>query len=371
MNGTWSDENAVPGQPQKGWPPSHGGGPRKRRRYGAAAALVLTVAILAALVAIWRLPGDEGGVSPIPAPGEGRALGMVSDLVFPTEVLWKASLDSASMPADVALVEDRIFVLDTNNSRILEVDTTGEVLRAYRPRLPKELDVNSDAGPALQNPMAMTAHGDKLYVANSDDGNVIVLNTEGAVERVITAEVEPAERDLRPIGIAVGGDGSIYLSDPDNHRVLHLDEEGSKLSILGSATRGSGEYGFNTPGGLFLDDQGNLYVVDMLNYSIKKYSPSGEFLFSVGEAGDTDGTFSRPKAVAVDAEGRIFVSDTLLVAVEVFDAEGTYLGFIGRENPDDKESESMFMAPHGLKVVGDTLYAVDRFAGLFALHLPD
>jgi DNA-binding beta-propeller fold protein YncE len=361
MNGTSSDENAVPEQPWETRPASHGGGPNKRRRYGAAAALVLTVAILAALVAIWRLPGREGEVPPIPAPGEGRPLGMVSDLVFPTEVLWKASLDSASMPADVALVDNRIFVLDTNNNRVLEVDDGGKVLQT--------LDVKSDSRLDLKNPMAMAAHGDKLYVANSDDGNVIVLNTEGAVEGVITAEVEPAEHDLRPIGIAVGGDGSIYLSDPDNHRVLHLDKEGRQVSILGSGTRGSGEYDFNTPGGLFLDGPGNLYVVDMLNYSIKKYSPSGEFLFSVGEAGDTDGTFSRPKAVAVDAEGRIFVSDTLLVAVEVFDAEGTYLGFIGRENPDDKESGSMFMAPHGLTIVGDTLYAVDRFAGLFALRL--
>ncbi len=337
-------------------------GVSKVRRYGLIAGIVLAAAVLAAIVGIWLLQGDEGAVD-VASIHDDRSLDQVTDLVYPAELLWNSSLDSASMPADLALVDDRIFLLDTNNNRLIEIDAGGDVVQ--------ELDVPGYSGPALQNPMAMTAHGGKLYVANSGAGNVIVLTTEGVVETVITPSIAPAEHPLRPLGIAVDRNGDIFLSDPDNHRVLRLDQAGNLVSTLGSGIRDSGEYGLNTPAGLFLDDQGNLYVVDILNYSVKKYSPSGEFLSSVGEAGDTEGAFSRPKAVAVDGEGRMFVSDTLLAAIEVFESDGTYLGFIGRRNPEDKRSESVFRAPHGLKIDGDTLYVVDRFAGLFALQLHD
>ncbi len=333
----------------------------KTRKYGVIGGILVAAGILAVVFAIWMLRGDDESVETI--GGDDRSLEWVTDLVYPAELLWDDSLDSASMPADVALLDDRIFVLDTGNSRILEIDDAGEILQ--------ELDAHSDSRLDLQNPMAMTVHEGKLYVANSGAGNVIVLTDEGVVERVITPEIDPPEHPLRPLGIAVARNGDIFLSDPDNHRAIRLDQDGGLVSILGSGLRDSGEYGFNTPGGLFLDDQDNLYVVDILNYSVKKYSPSGEFLFSVGEAGDTEGAFSRPKVVAVDGDGRMFVSDTLLVAVEVFQSDGVYLGFIGRQDPEDKRSGSMFQAPHGLKIDGDTLYVVDRFAGLFALQLQD
>ncbi len=357
-------------------PPAPTGQPKRiRRRVGlSAVALLLTAAVVGAIIGAWLLTGEEGveEAPPIPAPGEERPLEQVTSRTFGAQLLWQVPLskkddqgkllpDSAALPADLALVEGRIFVLDTNNSRILEIDQGGKVLQV--------LDAQRDSRLALQSPMAMTAHQGKLYVANSGGGNVIVLDPQGTVEGVITPQVPPAERPLRPIGIAVGPGGHIFLSDPDNHRILHLDAEGQLVATLGTGKRDSGEYGFNTPGGLWLDAQGNLYVVDMLNYTVKKYSPSGQFLLSVGEAGDTEGTFSRPKAVTVDSQGRIFVSDTLLVAVEVFGSDGLYVGFVGRKNPEDKQSESLFQAPHGLKVVGDTLYVIDRFAGLFAFRL--
>lgn len=369
MNGSSSSESPAPAQPQDVSPGDQSRGARKRSRYGVAALLLVAVVLLAAISANWLL-GDKGSeyAPPIPLSGDDRPPDQVSTRTFPAELLSQISLsetdapDSASMPADIVLLDGRIFVLDTNNSRILEIDDEGKVLQV--------LDSHGDSRLVLEAPMAITAYDGMLYVANSGGGNVIVLDPEGVVESVISPQVAPAEHPLRPIGIAVARNGYIFLSDPDNHRILHLDPDGELVSSLGSGARDSGDYGFNVPGGLWLDAQGNLYVVDMLNYTVKKYSPSGQFLLGLGEAGDTEGTFSRPKAVAVDADGRIFVSDTLQVAVEVFGSDGRYAGFIGRDNPEDRQSGSIFQAPHGLEIVGDTLYVVDRFAGLFAFQLP-
>ncbi|OGO46881.1 MAG: hypothetical protein A2W34_07330 [Chloroflexi bacterium RBG_16_64_32] len=362
MNEPPTSEDPASTQPQEAPTVDQARGARSGMKF--AAVMILLAAILIAGFGIYQFTQDGSEEAPpIAESGEERPLDQVSDKVFGAELLWRAPLESASMPSDIALVDERIFVLDSNNNSIVEIDDQGNVLHV--------LDSKSDSRLALQAPMAMTAHEDKLYVSNSGGGNVIVLNSDGVVQEVITPEVGPTEYPLRPIGIAIARNGQIFLSDPDNHRVLLLDQEGRLVTTLGSGTRDSGEYGFNTPGGLSLDAQGNLYVVDMLNYAVKKYSPEEKFVLSLGEAGDTEGTFSRPKVVAVDGDGRIFVSDTLLVAVAVFGANGQYAGFIGREDPDDIRSGSMFQAPHGMKIVGDTLYIVDRFAGLFAFDLPE
>jgi DNA-binding beta-propeller fold protein YncE len=337
--------------------------------------VIVSLAIIAVVVlGMWRLTQGGGEhESGTPFEQEARPLEEVTDLVFPVELRWSNPLvwtdsqghptsESASMPADVALVDGRLFVLDTNNGRILEITPEGDVAGI--------LDSRVDPKLALDGPMAMTAHEGKLYVANSKEGNVVVVEPDGTVERVIVPSGIAGERPLRPIGIAVTAGGDLFLSDPDNHRVLKLDGNGRLLSVLGSGGRGSGEYGFNTPGSLLLDGAGNLYVVDILNSTVKKYNPTGRFLLSIGQAGDAEGAFSRPKAVAVDGEGNIYVTDSLLTAVEVFGPTGVYRGFVGRVDPDEKESESLFRFPHGLKIVGDKLYVVDRLAGLFEFQLP-
>ncbi|MDP2948092.1 MAG: hypothetical protein Q8P22_00965 [Chloroflexota bacterium] len=336
----------------------------------------LVVAVLALLIiggwVVWQLGQGGEQEAPIPSPGEERPLEQVTTRVFSADLAWssplawkdaedQATAESASLPADVAVVGGRVFVLDTSNGRILELAPDGSVARI--------LDSRVDERMALKGAMAMTAYTGKLYVANSGAGTVVVVDPSGRVDQVITPQVEAAERAVRPVGIAITASGQFFLSDPDNNRVLKLDGNGQQIASIGTGKRDSGEYGLNAPGGLTLDSQGNLYVVDMLNYAVKKYSPDGQFLLSMGEAGDTEGTFSRPKAVAVDGQGNIYVSDGLLVAVEVFNPDGTYAGFIGRQDPADKESPPLFQAPHGLKIVGDKLYVIDRFAGLFQFQV--
>ncbi len=71
----------------------------------------------------------------------------------------------------------------------------------------------------------------------------------------------------------------------------------------------------------------------------------------------------------MDAQGNVYVSDGLQVAVQVFDQQGTYLGFVGRKDPADPNSESLFSAPHGLKIVDGKFYVVDRYNGVFVFDL--
>ncbi len=370
----WRVSGPPPTEEGRGWrgpqreaPGGWGGGSRH-----IGLILLIGLGLLVLVGGIICLPAHEEEEEQEIPFGVDAEIGPQASKVFGARLLWMSPLawqeddgtpspDSASMPSDMAVVDGRVFVLDTNNGRILELGEDRRVIGIW--------DKNTDKRLALEGAMAMTAHEGRLYVADSLEGTVLVVDLRGQVERVVTPEAGDAESPLRPIGIAVAADGDILLSDPDNHRVLRLEGDGSLVWAIGSGYRDSGQYGLNSPGSLSLDAEGNVYVVDMLNYAVKKYSGSGDFLMSVGEAGDTGGTFSRPKGVAVDDEGKLFVSDGLLVAVQVFGPDGSYQGFIGREEPEDEDSANLFQAPQGLKILDDNLYVVDRFAGLFAFEI--
>jgi DNA-binding beta-propeller fold protein YncE len=160
----------------------------------------------------------------------------------------------------------------------------------------------------------------------------------------------------------------MVVTDPDSNRVLFFGNDGQLQPTVGGS-RSAGSSGFNAPGGVTVDSAGFVYVVDILNSRVVKLSQDGSFLRQFGGPGDTAGTFSRPKDVAVDAAGNVYVSDGILAVIQVFSADGDYLGFIGRTDPSNARSRSLFMAPAGLTVVDDTLYVIDRFAGLFEFRL--
>jgi len=330
-----------------------------RRRVDLLAAVILACAVISAALAVALIPRD------VPGPGLfarvypahlARHLESPSAHVQPSGGAW-------NQPSDIVALGGRWFVLDTGNNRILELDGEGAVLQV--------LDHRRDGRLTLRGAMAIASDGRYLYVANSGAAQVLVLTPEGGV--VGTFPVGGVEGDAlpaRPIGLAVGGNGDFLVSDAANQRVLRYDSEGRLLWAAGSGRRAGGEEGFNTPGGLALDQAGNVYVADILNGRVVKLAPDGTFLGQYGRLGDTAGTLARPKDVAIDAAGNVYVSDGLLAAVQVFGPGGEYRGFIGLKDPADRGSGALFRAPAGLAIAGRNLYVVDRFASVFVMELP-
>jgi len=195
---------------------------------------------------------------------------------------------SADLPSDVALLEDgRLFVLDSNRGRILTVTADGKPVSM--------LESGRGNDNWLGGALAFAPHDGRLYVANMQAGNVVVVEPPGVVDSVITPQVPPGHSPVAPAGIVVTERGEIWLSDQANHRVIQLNDQGELLGVIGEGAASSGDSGFNAPGGLALDELGNLYVADTGNGVVKQYSPLGVFLGAIGE-----GHLARPRAVALD-----------------------------------------------------------------------
>ena len=140
-----------------------------------------------------------------------------------------------------------------------------------------------------------------------------------------------------PTAIAAAGAGSLYVADGGNSIIRKMTSAVSAgliqwtvTTIAGSAriagsSDGTGSAArFNNPGGLALDDGGNLYVTDSSNNTIRKITPTvsaGQTNWVVttlagspGIAGSADGTgsaaqFYSPSGIAVDKAGNVYVAD--------------------------------------------------------------
>lgn len=158
-----------------------------------------------------------------------------------------------------------------------------------------------------------------------------------------------------PTGIATDVNGSIWLADTGNNRVLELDAQGEYVTSFGSEGSEAGQ--FAGPEGIAVDSGGNVWVADTYNNRIQKFDPQGEFLL---QATGGEGEFGNPTAIAVDAEGGVWVADTYNDRVQHFDAEGGFLGQFGSSGSTDGE----FSYPMGIEAdVGGRIWVSDTESG--------
>lgn len=168
-----------------------------------------------------------------------------------------------------------------------------------------------------------------------------------------------------PYGIAVAGDGTLYVADGgDNNRIRRIGRDGQVATLAGSTEGfrdGAGTAAaFHTPSGLALDRAGNLYVADTGNHAIRRITPQGivSTLAGTGVAGHRDGPasqaqFNGPTGVAVDAQGRVYVADTYNDRIRLILPDGHVTTLAGGDYPgfvDGAGSAARFDTPTALAV---------------------
>ena len=123
-----------------------------------------------------------------------------------------------------------------------------------------------------------------------------------------------------PWGVAVGPDGSVYVTDTWNHRIQKFDAHGKFIEAWGYFGQAESPDAFWGPRGIAVDTNGNVYVADTGNKRIVVFGPNGEYLNSIGTYGFNPGEFDEPVGVAVSVTGEVYVTDTWNQRVQVFSA---------------------------------------------------
>jgi streptogramin lyase len=161
-------------------------------------------------------------------------------------------------------------------------------------------------------------------------GDWVVTTLAGQVRTSGTADGTNTDALFyRPNGIVVDPSGNLFVVDHSNHTIRKMTPQGTDYVVttiagtplvFGSADGPTGVSAFRSPTGITLDSQGNLYVADTVNFTIRQITPSPDTWTTTtiaGEAGFDGFTddynqyaeFEYPYGVAIDTNGIVFVSD--------------------------------------------------------------
>jgi len=151
-------------------------------------------------------------------------------------------------------------------------------------------------------------------------------------------------------GVATDHEGNVYVADLGNNRIQKFTNSGAYLTQWGSSGIGDGQ--FDRPFALATDGAGNVYVCDYNNGRVQKFTSTGTFLAQLGQYG----SFYNPTDVATDADGNVYVAESINCRIQKFTGTGAYLAQWGTQGSGNGE----FFTPFGITVnaAGD-VYVVD------------
>ena len=132
-----------------------------------------------------------------------------------------------------------------------------------------------------------------------------------------------------PHGIFIGPDGMVYVVDDGDHSVRKCTPDGKILMTIGNPGKPapfmSGDP-FCRCTDLALNPQGEMFVTDgYFNARIHKFAPDGKLLFSWGAPGNGPGEFYVVHNLVYD-DGLLYVTDRENSRVQVFDGDGKFVG---------------------------------------------
>jgi len=169
------------------------------------------------------------------------------------------------------------------------------------------------------------------FIAVGDDGTIYVSDLGNKRVQKFSSNGEyitewgksgkQAGEFYYPSGIAVSGD-FVYVVDRDLNRVQKFSLDGEFVTEWGK--KGIYDYQFLFPNGIAVNN-GTVYVVDTGNHKIKTFSTDGEFISSFGSSGLGEGQFLNIIGIDIDADGNVYVTDRGNSKIEKFDANGEFI----------------------------------------------
>lgn len=206
----------------------------------------------------------------------------------------------------------------------------------------------------------------KLFVSDSSFHRILRFSSVAAYQTFAAAEAVLGQPDMTskfenqnaqfnqlpsastlaaPYALAIDGSGRLWVCDANNHRVLRFDDASNKASgaaadgVLGqpgfiTKNTALSQSGLNSPTGLAIDADGNLWVSDSSNNRVLRYNNAAgksnganadgvlggvDFTTTYDAFPRTSAMFSIPAGLTIDANGTLWVIDSSLNRILRFD----------------------------------------------------
>lgn len=204
----------------------------------------------------------------------------------------------------------------------------------------------------LSSPVGVAVDSENnLYVADSVNAKVYKYNKKGQ----FLQELKHDAGFKRPAGIAVNSRNEKFVVDVLAHKLYVFSKDDRFVSDFPKVKKGEE---LNYPSNVTIDRADNVYVTDSMNFTIKVYNRAGDLQRTIGEIGDSPGSFARPKGIAVDSDQQIYVVDATLDNFQIFNQKGNLLQFIGKNGGGAGE----FYLPSGIYIdKNDRIFVTDTY----------
>lgn len=220
---------------------------------------------------------------------------------------------------------------------------------------------------------SLTGIARPLGVALGEDGRIYV--SESAGERLVRVfdssgkEVDtfaPPDSEVLarvPLYVAISPKGEVYVSDRRARAIYIYSADGDYVGTFEHKSVPAEEW---QPLGLAFDYDSNLYVTDVTDkkHRVLVFDTAGELKLEFGTQGAQPGEFWFPNGIAVDGRGRIYVADGDNGRLQTFDSAGNLLYVI----PRGYAAGDLSM-PRGVALEGDDiLLVVDTSANVIKVY---
>ena len=240
-----------------------------------------------------------------------------------------------TLPTSIAVDSSgNLFIADTNNAAIRRISPSGIITTVAGNGQWGFTGDNAQATKAqLAGPqgVAVDASGN-LYIADTLNQRIRRVDPSGVITTIAgtgaagfsgDGSAATAASFSTPIAVAVDASGAIYVADLDNNRIRRFTVNGTMATFAGTTTS-AGDGGpstqarLNTPWSIAVDSTGNLFIADRVDNRVRKVTPSGTITTvagtgQTGYSGDggpgTSAVLSTPNAVAVDTGGNVYIAD--------------------------------------------------------------
>ena len=210
------------------------------------------------------------------------------------------------------------------------------------------------AGLVLAASGAALAQNNQLVV--SPDMELGEAGSSYKYENMIGVTSEPYLADTdhlnTPHGVYIDSEDNLFVTEIWAHRLLEYDDNGNSILTIGAAGRSLHHDNFlASPRDTTIDNEGNIWVVML--HAVKQFDSSGAVLqiFPVDDPwqnGQDNGHFDTPYGIAFDSTGLMYVADTNNHRIQILDISSgspVYTGTIGITG-EPRSDDTGFDTPH-------------------------
>jgi streptogramin lyase len=283
-----------------------------------------------------------------------------------------------------------LYVADQGNNTIRKLDSSYKLTTiAGKAGIPGNAD-GKGTNATLTGPAGITADSQgNLYVADQANNTIRKIDKNMSVTTIAGQAGIQGSSDGQgtnatfsgPAGITADTQGNLYVADQGNNTIRKIDKNLNVTTIAGQTGIQGNSDGqginatFSTPYSITSDTQGNLYVADQGNNMIREIDKDLNVMTIAGQAGiqgssdgqGTNATFSGPAGITIDSQGNLYVADLHNSTIRKIDSNNIVTTIAGQAgasgNNDGRGTNATFGFPAGITADSQgNLYVTDQYA---------